>query len=132
MQTTGNTILITGGGTGIGRGLAEALHARGNTVIIAGRRASVLAEVADRHSGMRGIECDVSDGTKITGFATRVVADLPALNVLINCAGIQENEGMKPVIDEDLLMRTVAINLLGPIRLTSALLPGSAATQTCD
>lgn len=124
MDITGNTILVTGGGTGIGRGLAEAFHAAGNTVIIAGRRRAPLEEVAAAHPGMHLATLDIDDATAIRDFAARVVADHPGLNVLVNNAGIMRVEDV--LTGRDALATaeaTIITNLLGPIRLTSALLP---------
>ena len=124
MKMHGNTILITGGGSGIGRALAEAFQRKGNTVIIAGRRESALREVAAANPGMHYLALDVADPNSVRSFAQEAISRFPDLNVLINNAGI-----MKP---EDIASapaylgtaeETVAINLLGPIRLTAALLP---------
>ena len=124
MDMTGNTILITGGGSGIGRGLAEAFHALGNRVIIAGRRAAVLAEVVAANPGMASVVFDVEDGAGIPELAAGLVKAHPRLNVLINNAGIMRAEDMlaEPYDLAD-AEATVVTNLLGPIRLTAALLP---------
>jgi uncharacterized oxidoreductase len=124
MIPTGNTILITGGGSGIGRGLAEAFHALGNRVVIAGRRKRVLDETTAANPGMNSVQLDIENPTAIRSFAAQIAADYPRLNVLINNAGIMRPE--KLLAQQDDLAdaeATVATNLLGPIRLTAALLP---------
>ena len=124
MNITGNTILITGGGSGIGRGLAEAFHALGNRVIIAGRRKSALDEATLANPGIASCVLDVADPANIRAFAERVEADFPALNVLVNNAGIMRVEKLNgrqaDLADAESIVTT---NLLGPIRLTAALLP---------
>jgi uncharacterized oxidoreductase len=122
MKITGNTILITGGGSGIGRGLAEALHKQGNQVIISGRRKARLDEVVKANPGMKSIELDVEDPKSIAAVAKKVIADFPKLNVLINNAGIMKPDFVEnPVNDAD-VTSIITTNLLGPIRLTSELI----------
>ena len=121
MQLTGNTVLVTGGGTGIGRGLAEAFHRLGNNVVIAGRRVELLQAVAEANPGIQYLSLDQGDSADIRRFATQLSDRHPQLNVLVNNAGIQRVENITaggPGAAE----QTIAVNLLGPIRLTSALL----------
>ncbi len=121
MNLTGNTIFITGGGSGIGRGLAEELHKRGNKVIISGRRRSHLDSVAKANPGIEAVGLDITDPDSVQGVAKKLTSEHPDLNVLINNAGIMEVDQAAGVIDDRLLVSTVTTNLLGPIRLTSAL-----------
>lgn len=124
MKTTNNTILITGGGSGIGRGLAEAFHALGNQVIIAGRGQKRLEETTAANPGMKALTVDMADAGSIHALAAQVTQDYSQLNVLINMAGVMRAENLldqkEPLADAE---ATVATNLLGPIRLTAALLP---------
>jgi uncharacterized oxidoreductase len=124
MKITGNTILITGGGSGIGRGLAEAFHALGNQVIIAGRRKEALEATIAASSGMKSATLDIENAENIRSFAAKLAADFPALNVVIQNAGIMRTENLESqssdLADAEAL---IATNLLGPIRLTAALLP---------
>lgn len=120
MEISGNTILVTGGGTGIGRELAREFHEAGNKVIIAGRRSDILDAVAAEHPGMIAMSLDIGDGQAIAGFAERIVADCSQLNVIVNNAGVMAGEDK---IDLAVAEAIIATNLLGPLRLTSALLP---------
>lgn len=124
MKMTGNTILITGGGTGIGRGLAEAFQQQSNQVIIAGRRHSVLEETVHANPGMQSFTVDVTDAGDVERLRTIVSAEFPTLNVLINGAGIMKSENLKAGIEDlDIAEQTVDINFLGTLRLTAALMP---------
>jgi uncharacterized oxidoreductase len=124
MQLTGNTILITGGGSGIGQGLAEAFQALGNTVIIAGRRQKALDATAAANPGMRSVQLDIDNAEAIRVFGVKMAKEYPALNVVIHNAGIMRPENLLAQ-PEDLAGAEAIIttNLLGPIRLTAALLP---------
>ena len=121
MNISGNTILITGGGSGIGRGLAEALHALGNHVVIAGRRRQVLDETTAANPGMKSATLNIEDAASIRDFAVQIEKDYPSLNIVIQNAGIMRPENLKSqnLADAEAIITT---NLLGPIRLTSALL----------
>ncbi len=130
MKTSGNTILVTGGNSGIGRRLAEEFARKGNTVIISGRNQATLDAVVAANDGIvAGYRLDVADAQAIADFARAVVTDHPALNVVINNAGIMIAEDLKA---QDLAVAeaTVATNLLGPIRLTSTLLPHLLAPES--
>ena len=122
MNLTGNTIFITGGGSGIGRALAEALHQRGNKVIISGRRKGHLAAVMTANPDIEAIALDIADPDNINAVAKKLIQEYPDLNILMNNAGIMEPDQAAGIIDDRLLVSTVTTNLMGPIRLTSALM----------
>lgn len=123
MKLTGNTILITGGGSGIGRGLAEAFHKLGNKVIIAGRRKQALDDTTAANPGMESMALDIENAASIRAFANEMAAKYPALNVVMQNAGIMRLENFH-AYQEDLAdaESIIATNLLGPIRLNAALL----------
>lgn len=124
MKIADNTILITGGGSGIGRALAEAFHKAGNRVIISGRRQAVLDEVTAANPGMASMVMDATDAAGIRAFAEALVKAHPTLNAVINNAGIMRPEDIAAAPDYlDTAEETIATNLLAPIRLTAALLP---------
>ncbi len=122
MQMTGNTILITGGGSGIGRALAEQFHARGNRVIVAGRRQDALDAVTAANPEMASAVLDIENAQSIIDLAERLKADHPALDAVIHNAGVMRFERVRDggLADAE---AAIATNLLGPIRLTAALLP---------
>ena len=120
MKLTGNTIFITGGGTGIGRALAAEFHKRGNTVIISGRRKDRLEETVKEFPGMHYVVLDAENLESIKSAAKQLTKDFPKLNVLINNAGIMQYDDLSTEVDEKILISTITTNLLGPIRVTSA------------
>lgn len=122
MQMTGNTLLITGGGSGIGRALAEAFHALGNQVVIAGRRRAMLDAATAANPGMKSAILDIENAGAIRAFAQELEAAYPALNVVIHNAGIMKPERLQSCDLAD-AEATITTNLLGPIRLNAALLP---------
>ena len=113
-------MLVTGGGTGIGRGLAEELHRRGNQVIIAGRTQHTLTHVVEQNPGMTSITLDVCDPQQIHDVVTRVLEQFPGLDVLINNAGVMVADDPTHPIEDDVLTTIVSTNFLGPVRLISA------------
>lgn len=122
MKISGNTILITGGGSGIGEALAHRFHDAGNTVIVAGRRREALERAIAGRSDLHAIELDVDDPVAIEDFARRLLASHPNVNVVINNAGIMRLENADHRRDLADAEATIATNLLGPIRLTNALI----------
>lgn len=122
MNWTDDTILITGGGSGIGAGLAATLHRAGNQVVIAGRRREALEAVARQHPGMAYLPLDQRDAGAVRAFSDEVVRRHPGLNVLINNAGAMRTEDLKAP-DPDVIVDVVSTNLLGPLLLTAHLLP---------
>jgi uncharacterized oxidoreductase len=121
----GNTIFITGGAEGIGRGLAEAFHELGNQVIIASRRESMLKALCQAHPGMRYYVLDLADPAQIRAVSAKAIADFPKLNCVIANAGVQRLYSFadEEMPDDRLIEEEININLLGAIRSTTAFLP---------
>ncbi|WP_405976324.1 SDR family NAD(P)-dependent oxidoreductase [Streptomyces sp. NBC_00988] len=123
MKLTGNTILITGGTSGIGLGLALRLHEAGNKVVVAGRRKELLDEITAEHPGIDGLVLDVADPDSIAQACKTVAASHPGLNVLVNNAGIMLLENLLDPAELPVAEDHIATNLLGTIRMTYAFLP---------
>jgi uncharacterized oxidoreductase len=122
MKLTGNTILVTGGGSGIGRGLAEAFHKLGNKVIVSGRRKANLADVVQANPGIDSVELNVSSPESIASVSKELITKYPKLNVLLNNAGIMLLDDVSKPIDDDLLTSQFETNFFGTVRRTSALI----------
>ena len=128
MKTSGNTIFITGGGSGIGRALAHRWHDQGNKVIIAGRRRAALDEAIGDRANMLGVELDIEDAADIGHVAAQLIADHPDLNIVVNNAGIMRSEALGAPRDLADAAATILTNLLGPIRVIDALVDHLAQT----
>ncbi|MFG3582216.1 SDR family oxidoreductase [Micromonospora chersina] len=121
MNISGNTIFIPGSTSGIGLALALALKARGNTVIIGGRRTDLLEKVAAEHPDIDTVTIDTADPTSIASAAAQVLAKHPDLNVLVTMAGIMRVEDWhRPETFLASAEQIVTTNVLGPIRLIGA------------
>ncbi|KLE35126.1 SDR family oxidoreductase [Aurantiacibacter luteus] len=120
MKTTGNTILVTGGGSGIGQALAWQFAERGNTVIVAGRTEESLRETAEGREGIHTQVLDVADNASVAECAARMTRDFPELNVLIHAAGIMSYDEQHDIA---LAEKIIDINLVGTMRICEALIP---------
>lgn len=120
MKLSENTILITGGGSGIGAALAQRFHDAGNTVIVAGRRRDALERTIAGRQNMHAVVLDVENAASVAAFAKEVIERFPALNVLFNNAGVMTIEPIDSARDLAATEATVVTNLLGPIRLIDA------------
>lgn len=128
MKISGNTILLTGGGSGIGRELAQRWHDLGNQVIITGRRLDALAQTAQDRDGIHPYVLDITDASAVSQFAAMIVAKHPALNVLVNNAGIMLHEDISTPRDLSDAQDMITTNVLGPVRLIDALVDHLKAT----
>jgi len=127
MKLTGNTVLVTGGGSGIGEALAHRLQDLGNTVIVAGRRRDALERAIAGRANMAAMTLDVESSESVAEFARRLLAEQPELSVVVNSAGIMRYENIATRRDLADAEATIVTNLLGPIRLIDALVDHLAA-----
>jgi len=121
MNISGNTIFIPGSTSGIGLAFALALQASGNTVIVGGRRADLLDEIAAEHPGIDTVLIDTTDADSIQSAARQVLDRHPDLNVLVPMAGIMRAEDWhKPAAFLASAEAVLTTNVLGPVRLIAA------------
>lgn len=126
MQTGHNTVLITGGTSGLGEAFAEAFYQAGSTVIICGRRAGRLEKMAQRFPGMQTRVCDIADAADRRALHAWVIKNYPGLNVFINNAGIQLLSDLTKEVDLDRVTSELETNLVAPVHLASLFAPDLA------
>ncbi len=124
MQTTGNTILITGGGTGIGLALARVFLRENNDVIICGRREQKLLEAKNQFPRLHTRICDVSEANSRKTLVNWTIAHFGNLNILVNNAGIQREIDFKTEADDRITGENeIEINLQAPVHLSALFIP---------
>jgi len=124
MNLQNNTILITGGGSGIGLSLALSLLKQHNTVIICGRNTDKLNKVLKRHPSLHVITCDITDKQARQDMLEHVKNKFPSLNILINNAGIQHNYEFNNIKSHtNLIDEEISINLSSQIKLIDMFVP---------
>jgi uncharacterized oxidoreductase len=124
MNLSGNTILITGGSSGIGLEFAKVLLAKKNTVIITGRSEKKLLEAKAALPGVVTIQSDAGNADSINALFKKVISEFPKLNILINNAGIMRELNFNDqTIPDETLIGEIQTNLMGPIRLSKIFIP---------
>jgi uncharacterized oxidoreductase len=123
MKLEQRTILITGGTSGIGLELARQLRQRGNTVLVTGRDPSKLDAVSRALPGVHPFQSDVSDPRAIAALCDAVLARFPALDTIVNNAGIMRNLNLNRDRTLDDVTREIEISLSGPVRMVQQFLP---------
>src|ERR1700712_4438468 len=118
MRTSNNTVMITGGTSGIGLALARDFLKRDNTVIVTGRDLGKLQQAKAALPKLHTIQSDVSDARAIAQLHAQVTREFPELNVIVNNAGIMKKVNMHAdALDLEEVTREIEINLMGPIRM---------------
>jgi uncharacterized oxidoreductase len=124
MQTSDNTILITGGSTGIGLAMAEEFIKAGNEVLICGRRESKLLEAKQKLPQLHIRVCDIANASERQGLYQWATSEFSAINMLFNNAGIQKEidflTGASGLYDEE---SEIEINLTASIHLSALFVP---------
>jgi uncharacterized oxidoreductase len=123
VRLTGNTVIVTGGTSGIGKELVERLGERGNRVITCGRRKDRLEQLRSASPWVTVYPCDVADESDRVRFAAQVSKAHPEANVLVNNAGIQLKTDLTRPVDMKRLRSEVETNLVAPLHLASLFAP---------
>ncbi|GAA3633389.1 SDR family NAD(P)-dependent oxidoreductase [Kineosporia mesophila] len=123
MDITNSTVLIAGGTSGLGLGIARKLAAAGSTVIVGGRRAGLLATIAAQNPGIGTVEIDVTDDASVAAARDAVLAQYPGLSAVITMSGIMIAEDLRKADHFETTRRTVETNLLGTVRVLDAFTP---------
>ena len=127
-----NTVVITGGGSGIGLALAERFAAKGDTVIICGRRRDVLEQIVQTHPGLHARQCDLALAEDRESLATWLATEWPKTNIFINNAGIQRRVTLQENKSWADMQKEIAINFEAPVHLTTLMIPNLLkATNPC-
>jgi uncharacterized oxidoreductase len=123
MKTTGNTIFITGGTSGLGLGLALRFHALGNQVVIGGRRKELLDQIAAEHPGIGTVVIDVDDPASIQAAYDEVTTRYPGLDALLTMSGVMRPENLLDPEHLDTAEAVITTNLLGTMRTVARFTP---------
>ena len=123
MNLGGNTVLITGGTSGIGLAFAEAFIKEGSTVLICGRRKERLQQLKEKHPQLHTTVCDVAKADERENLAKWAINNFPAVNMLINNAGVQLKADMTTPLDVSRIYQEIDTNLVAPIHLSSLFAP---------
>lgn len=123
MAVQGSRVLVTGGSSGIGRAIADALAAEGASVVIAGRDAQRLAKVADASDRIEAVVCDITDDDQIAALQQQMNAS-GGIDMLVNCAGVMHFFDVTSGYPLDRQLQEIDIDVSGPVRMVDAFLPG--------
>ncbi|HEY0404737.1 MAG TPA: SDR family oxidoreductase [Pyrinomonadaceae bacterium] len=123
MDLSSNTVLITGGASGIGLALAERFLRAGSDVIICGRREDKLREAKEKYPGMNVRVCDVGKESERVALFEWAMSEFPSLNVLVNNAGIQRRLQLTHTEEWEQTGHEIAINFEAPVRLSMLFIP---------
>jgi uncharacterized oxidoreductase len=123
MELASSTVLVTGGASGIGLALAERFLRAGSRVVVCGRREEKLREVEERHPEVFTRVCDVGEASERVALYEWAAREFPALNVLVNNAGIQRRVRLDSGEEWEKTRREIAINFDAPVHLTMLFVP---------